>query len=72
MAWAFTIYTLKLRKGLLTAVLGAGGEQELDRGWPMFITRGYWGSGNIKRLQARLNIDRIETKLHFVEIFTFH
>ena len=50
----------------------AGGEQELDRGWPMFITRGYWGSGNIKRLQARLNIDRIETKLHFVEIFTFH
>ena len=51
---------------------GAGGEQELDGGWPMFITRGYWGSGNIKRLQARLNIDRIETKLHFVEICTFH
>ena len=51
---------------------GAGGEQELDGGWPMFITRGYRGSANIKRLQTKLNIDRMETKLNFVEICTFH
>ena len=30
---------------------GGGGEQELDGGWPMFITRGYRGSANIKRLK---------------------